>query len=496
VLADISAQAQVPLTATPALSARKISCRLAHRATVKFMWYLTRVIDVSWRRSAAGYQLYQTDAQIAKERPLKRVSEAREAAFVNLQRETLRKEIGSAMLAPERSRNPMATFLSGCDSGAIEFGPSSAIEDEPLISATDQSHFLTHFADVKPYSSLSQPQQQAVSQIARSTGYTELSPSSMVGMIAAAGGFRLGIASSSGGADLWVAPAFQLGHAAVLSDNVRENDFDPSVVSLIATERATELSALPSATRRLAVPIDRLTNRNYLSQLLMSVCLAGGFDFLSDSYLNSGYSAYVQLSFPPDQQYTVERAIRAIGRGFAHRMAFRDGVLLASTLTPGLDLRLERSAAVMNSLDAQAKTGSFPNRADLLVLAECTKTQLGLLHMRHPVRHKTYTGHILQAYRSYSFLRFYESLSPAQKARSASSAGLSASSMDSAQRSAYLNLVNAGARRMTPANLKLEKGHFYVLRSSVPIPVHPRREAVDFAVTDPNDPTHCRMAPL
>ena len=494
-VAELAAQSRVHLAVVAGLSARKISCRFERRPLVKFMWYLTRVVDVSWRRSGDGYLLFQTDEQIAGENRLKRISEAREAGFIQAQRQALKNEITAAMLKPDAQRSPMATFLSGCDSDSIEFGLSSAIEDEPFISATDQSHFLNHFCSVKPFSSLAPPQQQAVSQIASRTGHEQLSGDSRVGLIAAAGGFRLGIAPPSGG-DLWVAPGLSLGHAAVLTDQVRENDFDPAITSILATERAIDLSALPASKRRITIAADKLANPDHLARLLTSVSGAGSFDFLSDSYLNSGWSSYAQMSFQSGASATVEKAVRAIGRAFAHRMVFRDGVLMAKTLTPGLDLRLEPPAPVMNSLDAQASSGKFPDKADILVLMECTKPQLVLLHLHHPVRHKTFTGHIMQALRSYPFLQFYKSLKAAQREKAFSESGLSVIDMSITQRAAYVVLIHSGTPRRSPARLKLQKSHFYVLPSFYLVPGRPRRDVLDFTVTDPNDGAWCRMGAL
>lgn len=494
-VAELAAQSKVHLSVVTGLSARKISCRFEHRPLVKFMWYLTHIVDVSWRRSGDGYQLFQTEEQIARENRLKRISEAREAGFIEGQRQALKNEITAAMLAPEASRGPMATFLSGCDAASIEFGLSSALEDEPFISATDQSHFLNHFCNVRPFSSLAPPQQQAVSAIARRTGYSELSGNSMVGLVAAAGSFRLGIASPAGG-DLWVAPGGALGHAAVMSDQVRENDFDPSVESLLATERAFDLSALPAPKRRLGIPADKFAHYDRLGQILTNVSEVGGFDFLSDSYLNSSYSSYVQMVFPSGAANTVEPAIRAIGRAFAHRLVFRDGVLMASTLTPGLDLRLEPPTAVMNSLDAQALSGKFPDKADLLVMAECKRSQVALLHLRHPVMRKTHTGHIFMAFRIYRFLQLLNSLKPAQREKALSESGLSLYSMSTAQRDIYASLIVTGFRRRTPARLKLQKGRFYVLPAVFPAGVTPPRAALNFIVTDPDDASWCRIGPL
>ena len=127
---------------------------------------------------------------------------------------------------------------------------------------------------------------------------------------------------------------------------------------------------------------------------------------------------------------------------------------------------------------------------------ECTKPQLVLLHLHHPVRHKTFTGHIMQALRSYPFLQFYKSLKAAQREKAFSESGLSVIDMSITQRAAYVVLIHSGTPRRSPARLKLQKSHFYVLPSFYLVPGRPRRDVLDFTVTDPNDGAWCRMGAL
>ena len=489
-LAKLTDQSKVRLMITKHLSTRKISCSFQGRSLVTFMSSLTRVLDVSWRSYGDGYLLFQTDGQIARENRLKRESEAREASFIQAQRQALKNEITAAMQAPESSRSLMATFLLGCDPASLEFGYSSAIEDEAFISATDQSHFLNHFCNVKPYSSLIPSQQQAVSEIALKTGYAGLSGSSMVGLIAAAGGFRLGIASSSD-RDLWVAPGLSIGHAAVMSDQVRENDFDPAIEAFLATERAIDLHALSTAKRKLIVPPEKLSGINSLSRLLTNVSGVGGFNFLSDSSLNSGTSYYPLQSFQPGKSYTVDQALRAIGRGFAHRMAFRDGSLMVGTLTSGLDLRLEPPTPVMNFLDAQTTSGKLPDVADFLAMTECTRSQLALLALRHPARYKINAVCVVQAYRHFPFLQFYHSLNPSQRVKALSEDGLSGLSMTATQRIGYASLISSQTKRKSVALRNPQKYRFYVGSYSFQPKGFPKRIGLRFALTDPNDARWC-----
>lgn len=495
VLTELTRSTSVPLTVTPKLAARRVSCRLTNRPLSAFLSSLAHVMGVSWRREETGYACFQTNLQIAAEMQAKRASEAREAGFLQEQIAGLRARVAAAMQAPNGKRSPMASFLAECDPSAIENGYASALEDEPLLSATDQSHFLPHFFNVKPFSSLSPAQQQAVGQIARSTGYKQLANDSQVGLIAAAGGFRLGIATPTQ-RDVWVAPAFQIGRAMLLTDQARENDFDANVVALLESKKGIDIAAMPDRIRKRSVAIQSGADPNRLWSLLMQVANAEDFDFLSDSYLNSNYSNYLQNTLQKPSRYSVNEILQLIGRSFAHRMVYRGGLLEVTTMTLGLDLRLEPDAAIMNSLDRQAKTGKQPDIADLLVVADCTKVQLGLLILRYPAIRKLRQTHLTMALRIYPFLQLYSSLTPAQKAKARTDSGLSNYSMNSTQRMAYSRLLCFGPARRVPARFKFQKYTLYV-KSLTPLPGNGRvRAFVEFFATLPNDPTACHLAGL
>ena len=495
VLTELTRSTGVPLTVTPKLAARRISSRLTNRPLSAFLWHLSQVMGVSWRREETGYVCFQTNAQIAAEIRWKRASEAREAGFLQEQIAGLRAQVAAAMQVPNGKRSPMASFLAECDPSAIENGYASALEDEPLISATDQSHFLPHFFDVKPFSSLSPAQQQAVGQIARSTGYKQLANNSQIGLIAAAGGFRLGIATPTQ-RDVWVAPAFSIGRAMLLTDQARENDFDANVVALLESKKGINVAAMPDRIRKRSVAMESVADPTRLWSLLMQVAKAADFDFLSDSYLNSNYSVYLLNTLQKSPRYSVEEILQLIGRSFAHQMVYRGGLLEVTTMTPGLDLRLEPNAAVMNSLDRQEKTGKQPDMPDLLVVADCTKVQLGLLILRYPVIHKTRPVHLVEALRIYPFLQLYSSLTPAQKAIARTDSGLNYYRMNSTQRMAYSRLLYFGRTRRVPARFKFQKYTLYVKSSAMQISNGTMRCVVNFFATLPNDPTACHGAAL
>ena len=494
VLAELTRNTSVPLGAIPKLGARRISCRFTNRPASVFLWHLTQVMGVSWRREETRYACFQTNLQIAAEMQAKRASEAREAGFLQEQTAHLHADVATAVQAPNGKRSPMATFLTDCDSSAIENGYASALEDEPLISATDQSHFLSHFFEIKPFSSLSPAQQQAAGQIARSTGYKQLANDSQVGLIAAAGSFRLGIATPNQ-RDVWVAPAFSIGRAMLLTDEARENDFDANVVALLESKKGINLEAMPARIRKCIVAMEGTPDPSRLWSVLMQVAKAADFDFLSDSYLSSNYSVYLQNTLQKTSRYSVEEMLQLIGYSFAHRMAYRGGLLEVTTMTPGLDLRLEPNAAVMNSIDRQAKTGKQPEVPDLLVIADCTKIQLGLL-LRYPAIRKTRPGHLVGALRIYPFMQMYGSLTPAQKAKARTDSGLNYYSMNSAQRMAYSRLLCFGRTGRVPARFNLQKYTFYVKSSAIQISRGTIRGVAKFFATLPNDPTACHSAAL
>ena len=126
--ATLDARTRTRLAVAPHLAPRKISMRIVGRPLSAVMAALCSVVGASWRRIGDGYELYQTQDQIDREASLKRASAAREAAFVRSQVAVLRSTLANALMKDGESRAPLADFLAGCDSTAVEAGLASAVE--------------------------------------------------------------------------------------------------------------------------------------------------------------------------------------------------------------------------------------------------------------------------------------------------------------------------------------------------------------------------------
>lgn len=491
VLKALTEQRHLKLIVSSDLAPRKITARCKYAPIASFMTALSHVLGVSWRKSSDSYYLFQTAEQIAMERRKKRDSEAREQRYVKAQSDKLRAQVESALRQTGTDRNPFADFLAGCDADTIDRGITSCLEDEPIISATDQSHFYNHFLAVKPFSNLPSVQQAGLRRIAREGGYSHLDNNSSVGLIAAAGGFRLGIVEPDG-KDVWVAPRHPIGQVGTITQTTREDDFDPGVVAQLRSNRLVEFGAIAGTLQHKRPKIDKTVDQSHLASRLQDITAQADVDFLCDCYLNSAQTTHL---YDADPSWTAEIALTWIARTFGHQMKYRGGLLEITTVTPGLDLRLESPTAVMNSLDAQVISGHLPNREDLLVLSLCSQEQLQILLLRHPVVRKTRTGHLLQALRSFPFLQFYGSLSPIQKRAALSAHGANVRDLSTAQLRLFETLLTVGVPRKPPAKYNLERNHFY-LKFSVFNLHDVRREVITFIATTPENAASCRMAGL
>ncbi len=485
-------QRNLKLTVISDLAPRRITARCKHTTIASFMIALSRVLGVSWRKSGDSYILFQTGEQIRAEDRKKRDSEANEQRFVDAQGNNLRTQLEHALSQTGANREIFSDFLAGCKPDTINRGIASALEDEPFLSAVDQSHFHNHFLPAGPLSALPSGQQAAVRQIASDGGYSHIDAGSSIGLIAAAGGFRLGIVEPNG-RDVWVAPQHAIGQVSTVTQSARENDFDPAVVELLRSDRLVGFGSLTNSFRHKKFKVESGTDRSRLAIVLQNISTQTDVDFLCDCYLNSAQTLY---SYNPDTEWTVEQALTAVARTFGHKMLYHGGLLEITAVTPGLDLRLESPIAVINSLDAQALTGHLPNKEDLIVLSACNQEQLQILAQWHPVNNKTHTGHILQALRVYPFLHFYGSLSRSQQQDAFSERGVNVRDLSVAKHRLFDALFTIGLAKMTPTRYKLERNRFYLKSNGIKLPDGGRRDSITFIATAPDNLRYCRMAGL
>ena len=490
----LARQTGVRLVVARELAARKINCICNSKSLSSFQISLARVLDVSWRKAGRGYEVFRTPEQQQTEERQKRKSEQNQQAFLRVQGNRLHQQIVGALFANANNRQPLADFLSGYDLNTIDGSIPSALEDEPILSATDQSHFLRHLFGVRPFSSLSPVQQSAVTQIAQESGYSQLTPNSQIGYIAAAGGMRLGVVEREG-RDVWVAPRHEIGQVSGLSEEGRLNDYDAGVIAQIRSGTICDLRQLAQQARDKKLSKDMPLNARHLYEILKNVTRPANVAFISDSHLNSNRTTYSPV-LADSSEWTTETAIRQVAKTFGHKAIYCDGFLQMSTLTPGLDARLEAPVDVTNSLDAQQKAGRLPTRDELLALGGCTREQLVLLRLNHPVMQKTQTVHIDQALISYPFVRFYGLLSPAQQRAALSEDGLDLRTLTSVQRRQRDEVDTCRMSKVNPARYNLHSNRFYVKSVIVTLYKGVRRDAFEFIMTTPDVNFRSRSAAL
>lgn len=501
VLKTISQKTGIRLNVTANLAPRRLTARINNKSAASLLLEIERVLNVSCRKVAQGYELYQTEEQQRSEMRLKRLSVEREEDFLRQQADRLRSQIASALFATGNRRDVFADFLAHCDQSAIDSGIASALEDEPIISASDQSHFHNHFFGVMPFSALAPAQQNAASQIAREGGYKNLSNNSSIGIIAAAGGFQLGIVQPDG-KDVWVAPTHTIGGVPGLNAMTRENDFDPKIIPLLQSSQISDIASLPASIGNKKFTMVDTVHNSVLSNLLEDICAKAGIDFVCDCYYHSHITNY-GFVFPANSEWTVEHILTQVARTFAHQIRYRGGYIEAVTVVPGLDLRLEPPADVMNVLDSQVAEKRLPTANELLVLSKTSRDQIGMLVLYHSANR--FSNQLFNALRFYPFLHFWGMLSKDQQTRAQSASGLSTLEMNRYQLGAFNFLRSAGLTSTTIT--KLKKSRFYVQTNS---PANPAityggalvqnwgkpRQTIVFIATLADDTVSCRIGTL
>ncbi len=481
-LEAISAQTKIGLTVSPQWQDRRYTGMMRRQTMLSFMLAIARTCRMSWKiqpptdpapapASAPVYVLFQTDEQQQAERRLVAGSERREARFREELKARLTQAVQNALAGGDPTTGHLEVLLQGYSPEQMDRAMDSALEPPDIISASDQSHFHSHFFYSDDFARLSPTQRNAVRSIVGKEQYHPISagdaegdasPSAppdfaamRVGLIAAAGGFRLGVIEPDG-KDVWVSPSVHVGNVPSIDPQAQENDLDPAVEKQLRSLGLVNFGAMPMSLRKKSLVFPPALDRNSLSEFLGSIAGQTGLAFSCDDFLNSRATIYPNI-LADKAGYTVEEALVQIAKTFGHRMMYAEGRMYADTLTPGLDLRLEPPVSVMRRLSELTETKRKPDIEDTLAFGQCTRAQINCILSKHPIK-RVWAGLLLRAIRVLPCLQIYAQLTPEMRA-SAAKEGLSYVGLSRAQQQIFDTLVNAGlpATNTPTENLQSER---------------------------------------
>ena len=486
ILDAVSKQVGVDLSVDPILKDRRYTGMAQRGTTLAFMNVLARTCRMSWRRlpESAGapstgvaeprYELFRTDEQDRREKLQITRSEERETRRREELRALLRQAVQNALNGNDPNSGGFEALMASFSPEQMDTASDSALEPAGILSASDQSAFHNHFLYATPFSNLTAGQQAAVRSVLgqdqyhptyasdEESGHPERAPdfsTMQVGLIAAAGGFRLGILEPDG-KDVWVSPGVHIGSVPPLDPQAQRSDFDPTVEALLQSATIVNIDALPASLKEKLVRFPADLDRTSLSTVLGSIAEQTGIAISCDDFLSSRVTH--QSLLPSNKEgYTLKSALLQVAKTFRHRVIYSNHCLYVDTLTVGLDLRLEPPAKVMQRLGELQQGPSKPDVNDTLSLGTCTRAQVSCIIRNHPIM-RTVSGLMYRAVRAYPYLHFYALLTPTQRTAAEAQDGLSYDKMTQAQQAEFRGLTDVGLPSLDKKGNGLKPRHLYV----------------------------------
>jgi hypothetical protein len=432
-----------------------------------FMKSLSRTLNATWRKTnTVGngvYEIYQTDAQKRSDVRQMLASEKREEVFRRGQREGILRQVKNAISQNDKNSKGLNDYLRTLSDSQLETAADSALEPPDIISASDQSHFHKHFFYPTSLSSLGSAQQSAIRDLLRSQGYADIGQNSQIGLIAAAGGFRMGVLEPDG-KDVWVSPTVSIGNAAGMSDESGENDYDPNVVRLLGESSIVDLRTMSIVLRQKRIVVSPKINQRSLVEILKMISIQTGVRIVSDDFLNSRITHYVPVL--PAKEHTLIDALQRIARAFAHRIVYSDGVLQLTTITRGLDLRLEPSIKTMRRLDALCLANEKTSENDYFLVGSCNLPQLRCIVRNHPIG-LIKGGFLLRILRNYDFFSLITKLEANQKDLAFSKNGLEFTNLTNEQKKIFNTILVKGLPSKSLPNEQFKPLRIYIEHKTI-----------------------------
>lgn len=418
-------------------------------------------------KPGVDYELYRTPARRNHEEFVIAESEKRAKWALNMQREHL-------LSAVRNAKGPFAGLLSQLDAQQLERACNLAAQPTGPISSSSNSHVYDHLMNVRPFAELSPAMQSDVRRmlnqpetIGSGDNALHLKPAldnaadldkSSIGLVAAEGGLSLAVVQPDG-KDVWVSRDNAVRRGGINGVD-SDDDSVPEVTEQMAQSKLLDLAGVPTSIRhkKLRFPVN--VDRAALPELLHSLAQQTGLSLVSDDFLRSRRTVYYWV-LTDKPEYGFDEACEQIAKAYGHRMIYKEGVLRAQTVSPGLDMRIEPPSDVIARLrDLTAKKLS-PGLNDFAMVGRLTREQLDSLMMAH-FPGVVQGSLLLYASRAYDALHFYATLPPALRGRAESKDGLPARDLNARQKEAFIALQSFGLMLAPPATEKNLRPGLYV----------------------------------
>jgi hypothetical protein len=316
-----------------------------------------------------------------------------------------------------------------------------------MISAVSNAGSLNRIVGVKPFGQWPPAVQQQIQKSVQgmaARGFTappgDVSQA-QIGIVCAHQVVGLGVINAAGD-DVWFSPTDLLVLPAPDLEDAQMNDFDPSVVAQLEHPNLVAIRNVPPAIQRTRLRFGPKVNRKYLSTLLDSVAEQTGLTIAADDPWRTRATREQNLLRDKDE-YSLKEALLQIAQVFGHKMQYRDGVLFVETLTPGLDLRAEPPAQLLDRLQTLAEEKKRSGLDEYLDVARLSLLQVITL-ARFPPEKMPRPVFFASVQWMYAPWHLYAGLTPEQREQAETDDGLARDDLTPSQQREFDVLAGTG----------------------------------------------------
>lgn len=456
ILSELSHHSKVKLSPSSDLAERRVSVFAPKGRASSVLQSFAFLFGATWQTAAEAQKTeagFSGDYQIFLSLYGKKRQEQEIADSEQFEREQKAAEVDAMRRAinerlAEKNGDPlMRELLNSLSPEELEQTASLSSDAMGIISANDSRHMENHLFHATPLSQLSGSLQNRMSDLPKDAEFgtdgtekpTRAAPptgsGTSVGLLASDGSVNLAVVAPDG-KTIWMSPLGALNRKPVAG--LTDDDSHPEVMAVLQKGRLIEWGNMPVTMIRKRLRFPASLEREKFAAILKSLSEQTGMTVVSDDYLRSNKTPFSWL-LTDKKEYTLEEALTQIGRAFGHRFLYRQGVLIARTATPGLDIRSEPPASLVAYLREKTKRKQGWRLSDILMFGRLKPIQLRTLTLRLPEGIMP----LPSLDRIALPLRLYMLLSPEQK-RSAEKKGVAETEMRGEAREIFRRLSGVG----------------------------------------------------
>jgi hypothetical protein len=360
-------------------------------------------------------------------------------------------------------------LLARLDEEGLRAAGEAATLPEGIASVPDNRQMGERIVGATPFAALPAALQSEIkTSLARiDAGHFTLPASNLADLERSQVGVAVGetnahlVVVDPDGSNIWVSPSERI-PSAMRPGPEADMDQAAEVAHAVLHEELVITPGLPRDMQQRKLRFPAALHRTELPAMLESLAKQTGLPFLADDYLRSRESVFTWL-LADRQEYSLAEALRQVASAFGHRFVYKNGVMHVETLTPGLDLRAEPPAELLETLRQRAAHKELLSFEDQLALGTLSDLQLLTMMTRHPPVIPQLAV-LYTLYQSRGVLRFYGGLTPEQQSRAATTAGLPPRDLDLGQHAVFTRLSSVGLPGKPAAGAAPKTAGFYVTR--------------------------------